>query len=114
MTRRAEAAREEIQRLPDHYRQAGMKAAFEWMDLHQTNAIARAHVVEIVVTALAAFEDEWARDSESKQGYTLVAYGKPVATLPTMSMARQQRRVLARLLEVNRLSIKIVETQYVV
>lgn len=101
-------------RAPDVYRQAGMNAGLAYLDQHQTNAIGKHHMIGALLAALVEFEAEWARDSESKQGYALVYAGKPIAVLPTMSMARQQRRQLARVLEVRRLSIKIVETEYVV
>lgn len=98
----------------DHYRQAGMTAGLDYLDAHQTNAIAKQYMIGALLAALSAFETEWLLDAESRQGYALVLAGTPVVVLPTMSMARHQRRQLARLLEVGRLTIKIIEVEYVV
>jgi hypothetical protein len=101
-------------RLPDAYRQAGMRAGLDYLDEHQTNAIAKSYMVGALLAALTAFEEEWARDSSSRQGYALVYEGRPIATLPTKSMARQQRRLYARHWGLRQHHIRIVETEYVV
>lgn len=95
-------------RAADHYRQAGMTAGLAYLDEHQTNAIAKHFMVGALVAALQAFEDEWFLDTEVHQAYALMHDHVPIAVLPTMSMARHRRRLLARALEVHRLAIKIV------
>ena len=98
----------------DHYRKAAFEATFQHLESNGTNTIARQYVWRAVQAALQAYEDEWARDAETRFGWCLMLEGKPLLTVPTKSIARHQRTLLARVLEVPKLRIRIVETQFAV
>lgn len=102
----------------DPHRLAAETAAFNEIELWQTDLIARPHVWRIVNAALDAFDDSLGvtmmRTSAMPGWAILHPDGRPWLVVPTHRMARHQRAAYSVLKNVPKRHIRIVRTEFVV